>query len=82
MLLGSPPSLLPRSAKNFGSRRVEFEALMCGGICVKFLAAISLEIEGENLRRKSQKFRCIFRQHFQIDFPIISPEFRCGELQA
>ena len=37
--LGHPNSQ-SLAVKNFGSRRVEFEVLMCGGICVKFLAAI------------------------------------------
>ena len=34
----APPT--PRVLKDFGSRHVEFEVLICGGDCVKFLEAI------------------------------------------
>ena len=38
-LLG-PPTPRVSQRKNFVSGPVEFEVLMCGGLCMKFLAAI------------------------------------------
>ena len=56
---------------------------MCGGICVKFPAAIFPgKRRAKICETISPKFRRVFRQSFQIDRPNISPEFRSGELQA
>ena len=76
--LGPP---IPRVAqwKNFGPKSVEFEVLMCGGISVKFLAAI---FPGNWRTKICDKFRQIFAAFFASLFRLtdqnVDPNFALG----
>ena len=74
-----PPTPRVSQWKNFGSRRVEFEVLMCGGICVKFLAAIFPGNWRTKIREKiSPKFRRIFASLFRLTGQKFHPNFALG----
>ena len=59
-----PPTPRVSQWKNIGSGSVEFKVLTCGGICVKFLEGIFLEIEGRksarNFAKTSPRFSRVF----------------------
>ena len=67
-----PPAPRVSQWKNFGSRRVEFEVLMCGGICVKFPAAF---FPGKRRATICEKFRQNFAAFFAGLFRLTDQKF-------
>ena len=69
--------------KEFGSRRVEFEVLMCGrSLCEISCSHFPWRLKDENPRKFRQNFAAFFVSLFRLTGQKNSPELRSGELQA
>ena len=64
--------------KEFRFSPVEFEVLMCGGICEFFCGEFPWKLRDENQRKISPIFCRIFHQSPCKFHPKIPPEFRSG----